>query len=88
MDATLTNVLQSDVISERRRDGIISQQALMGLVGFVTLMGYSFVRDATELSIPEAYAVSGLSLATGPREAAASNLGSQTPSTPGSTTRP
>ena len=88
MEDALQNTLQADVISEKRRDGQIAQQALMTFCGYSGLLGFSFVRDATELSLPEAYAVSGLSLATGPREAVQSNLASQTPSTPGSQPRP
>jgi hypothetical protein len=43
------------------------------------LMDLSFVRDATEMSIPESYAVQGLSLSHTPREVAATNLAAQTP---------
>jgi hypothetical protein len=43
------------------------------------LMDLSFVRDACEMSIPESYAVQGLSMSHMPREAAALNLADRTP---------
>lgn len=79
MDEYAVQLLKAQMLSSLRQDELISRQGTMNHQIAAHLMDLTFIRDATELSIPEAYATAGLSLATGPREAVQSNLASQTP---------
>lgn len=66
-------------LSSLRHDDAVSRQGVMNHQTAAHLMDLSFVRDATEMSIPESYAVQGLALSNLPAQAAGMNLGSQTP---------
>ena len=79
MDTFLAALLQIGALSSFRADDMVQRQGVMNHQTACHLMDLHFVRDATEFSIPEAYAVAGLSLATGSREAAQVNLAAQTP---------
>lgn len=79
MNEFATYILMAGMMSSLRQDDSVARQGVMNHQTAAHLMDLSFTRDATELSIPEAYATAGLSLATGPREAQATNLASQTP---------
>ena len=79
MDVFLTGVLQMGALASFRQDDIVSRQGVMNQGTGSHLMDLTFVRDATEMSIPESYAVQGLALSSLPAQAAGMNLGSQTP---------
>lgn len=79
MNEFATYLLMAGMMSSLRQDDSVSRQGVMNHQNAAHLMDLAFIRDATELSIPEAYATAGLSLATGPREATQTNLASQTP---------
>ncbi len=79
MNEVLAGILQLGALSSFRQDDNVSRQGVMNHQIASHLMDLSFIRDACEMSIPEAYAVSGLSLATAPREAQALNLADRTP---------
>lgn len=79
MDNLVQLLLSIGALSSLRMDETVNRQAVMSFVAGSGLMFFTFVRDATEMSIPEAYAVSGLSLSTLPREAVGANLASGTP---------
>lgn len=82
VDSTFLNmILQMGALSAYRQDDNVARQGVMNHQVTSHLMDLTFVRDATEMSIPESYAVQGLSLAQGPREAAQTNLASGTPKT-------
>lgn len=81
--STLNNflemLLQAGALSSFRQDDNVSRQGVMNHQVTSHLMDLSFVRDATEMSIPESYAIQGLSLAHTSREGQAINLSAQTP---------
>jgi hypothetical protein len=79
MDEFAAQVLKAGMLSSLRQDESVARQGVINHQTTAHLMDLSFVRDATELSIPESYAVQGLSLATTPRESQVLNLASQTP---------
>lgn len=79
MDEFLQSLLQAGALSSFRQDDSVARQGVMNHQVAAHLMDLSFIRDATEMSIPESYAVQGLSLATLPRESQALNLAGQTP---------
>lgn len=79
MDTFLQNILAMGALSSFRQDDNVSRQGVMNHQTSSHLMDLSFIRDATEMSIPESYAVQGLALSTLPAQAAGVNLGSQTP---------
>lgn len=79
MNEFLQSLLQAGALSSFRQDDSVARQGVMNHQIASHLMDLSFIRDATEMSIPESYAVQGLSLATLPREAQSLNLASQTP---------
>jgi hypothetical protein len=49
------------------------------IAGQQNLLDMTIARDATEISIPESYAVQGLSMSQAPREAVAANTAARTP---------
>ena len=75
----LEMLLQIGALSAFRQDDNVSRQGVMNHQVTSHLMDLSFVRDATEMSIPESYAVQGLSMAHTAREAQSINLAAQTP---------
>ena len=79
MDALLQLLLGVGSLSSLRHDDAVARQGVMNHQTSAHLMDLSFVRDATEMSIPESYAVQGLSLSHTPREAIVTNLASDTP---------
>lgn len=79
MEEFLQVLLQAGALSSFRQDDNVARQGVMNHQVTAHLMDLSFVRDATEMSIPESYAVQGLSLAHTPRESQSLNLASGTP---------
>lgn len=60
MNDSMQSVLLADVFASRRKDEAIERGALMNFFASAQLCTLAFVRDATEMSIPESYAVQGL----------------------------
>lgn len=83
METLLTQMLALGGISSLRHDDSVNRQGVMNHQTACHLMDLSFIRDATEMSIPESYAVQGLALSNLPAQAAGMNLGSQTPKSGG-----
>jgi hypothetical protein len=81
MDEFAAQLLKASMLGSLRQDEIVARQGVMNHQTSAHLMDLSFVRDATEMSIPESYAVQGLSLAHTPREAQVLNLADRTPVT-------
>jgi hypothetical protein len=79
MDEFATQLLKASMLGSLRQDEIVARQGVMNHQTAAHLMDLSFVRDATEMSIPESYAVQGLSMSQAPREAQALNLADRTP---------
>lgn len=79
MTEFLQSLLQAGALSSFRQDDNVSRQGVMNHQVTAHLMDLSFVRDATEMSIPESYAVQGLSMSMLPRESQGINLSSATP---------
>lgn len=79
METFLQSLLQAGALSSFRQDESVARQGVMNHQVAAHLMDLAFVRDSTELSIPESYAVQGLSLSTAAREAQGQNLAAQTP---------
>ncbi|MEM6363314.1 MAG: hypothetical protein AAF745_02725 [Planctomycetota bacterium] len=79
MNALLELLLGVGSLSSLRHDDAVARQGVMNHQTSAHLMDLSFVRDATEMSIPESYAVQGLSLSHTPREAQQANLAGITP---------
>jgi hypothetical protein len=77
----MSQILAMGALSSFRQDDNVSRQGVMNHQTSAHLMDLSFIRDAVEMSIPESYAVQGLTLSTLPAQAAGVNLGSQTPKT-------
>lgn len=75
----LAQLLAVGALSSFRQDDNVMRQGVMNHQIASHLMDLQFIRDATEMSIPESYAVQGLSLAHTPRESQAHNLASVTP---------
>ena len=61
MNESMQSVLLADVFASRRKHEAIERGALMNFFSSNQFCTLSFVRDATEMSIPESYAVQGLS---------------------------
>lgn len=79
MDVLMAAILQVGALTSLRQDDNVSRQGVMNHQTASHLMDLAFIRDATEMSIPESYAVQGLALSQLPAQAAGMNLGSQTP---------
>jgi hypothetical protein len=79
MDEFACQLLKASMLGSLRQDEAVARQAVMNHQTAAHLMDLCFVRDATEMSIPESYAVQGLSMSQMPREAAALNLADRTP---------
>lgn len=79
MNEFLSSMLQVGALSGMRQDETVARQGVMNHQTAAHLMDLSFIRDSTEMSIPESYAVQGLALSQLPAQAAGMNLGSQTP---------
>jgi len=79
MDEFAVQLLKSSMLSAMRQDETVARQSVMNHQTSAHLMDLSFVRDATEMSIPESYAVQGLSMSQMPRESQALNLADRTP---------
>jgi hypothetical protein len=82
MDEFAAQVLKSSMLGSLRQDETVARQGVMNHQSAAHLMDLVFIRDATEMSIPESYAVQGLASAHLPEKAAGMNLGAQTPKTP------
>lgn len=79
MNELMNALLGMGALSSLRHDDAVARQGVMNHQTASHLMDLSFVRDATEMSIPESFAVQGLSLSNLPAQAAGMNLGGQTP---------
>lgn len=82
--ALVVGLLSMGALGSLRQDEIVARQGVMNHQSASHLATLSFVRDATEMSIPESYAVQGLALSHLPAQAAGMNLGNSTPSSPSS----
>jgi len=72
-------LLQVQALSGMRQDESVARQGVMNHQIASHLMDLAFIRDSTELSIPESYAVQGLSMSMLPRESQGLNIAAQTP---------
>ena len=79
MNDLLAAILGIGALGSLRQDEAVGRQGVMNHQTAAHLMDLAFVRDHTEMSIPESYAVQGLQLSQLPAQAAGMNLGSQTP---------
>lgn len=79
MNELITAMLGMQGLSTMRHDDHVARQGVMNHQTSAHMMDLTFIRDATEMSIPESYAVQGLALSHLPAQAAGMNLGSQTP---------
>lgn len=79
IDDYASQLLKAQMLSAFRQDDSVGRQAVMNHQLACHLMDLNFIRDATEMSIPESYAIQGLSLAHAPREAQSINLAHTTP---------
>lgn len=79
MTELMNALLGMGALSSLRHDDAVARQGVMNHQTGAHLMDLSFIRDATEMSIPESYAVQGLTLANLPGQAAGMNLASGTP---------
>jgi len=79
MDEFATQVLKAALVSSLRQDETVARQGVMNHQNAAHLMDLAFIRDATELSIPESYAVQGLANSQTTREVPLQNLGHVTP---------
>ena len=75
-----SQLLMATMLSSFRQDDAVARQAVINHQGAAQLAILSFVRDATELSIPESYAVQGLANSQTTRELPQINAGAQAPS--------
>ena len=78
-ETLISGLLAVGALTSLRADDSVTRQGVMNHQTAAHLMDLSFIRDATEMSIPESYAVQGLSLSTLPAQAAGMNLGAITP---------
>ena len=69
MDEFLLQLLKVNAIGSSRADENITRQGVMNHQVSAHLMDLAFVRDHTEMSIPESYAVQGLQQASASRDA-------------------
>lgn len=74
-----TDILAAGMLTALRQDDQVARQGVMNHQSASHLMDLAFIRDATEMSIPESYAVQGLSMAQNSRETQALNTAAQTP---------
>jgi RES domain-containing protein len=79
VDKLLEMLLGVGSLSSLRHDDSVARQGVMNHQTSAHLLDLTIARDATEMSIPESYAIQGLSLSHTPREAVATNLASGTP---------
>lgn len=79
MNELIAAMLGIGALSSLRNDDTVTRQGVMNHQTACHMMDLSFIRDATEMSIPESYAVQGLALSQLPAQAAGMNLGGQTP---------
>lgn len=80
MDEYAQALLKAQMLSSFRQDDNVGRQAVINHQLACHLMDLTFIRDTTEMSIPESYAIQGLSMAHLPREAQGINLAAGTPS--------
>lgn len=71
MDEYAVQLLKIQAVSALRQDENVARQGVMNHQIAAHLMDMAFIRDQTEVSVPEAYAMQGLSMAQGTREAQA-----------------
>ena len=69
MDEFALQLLKMGALNDLRQDAAVARQGVMNHQQAAHLMDLSFIRDATEMSIPESYAVQGLATSQAPREA-------------------
>ncbi len=79
MNEFMAAVLSAGTLSALRQDESVARQGVMNHQTAAHFMDLMFVRDANEMSIPESYAVQGLSMSQAGREAQVLNLASETP---------
>ena len=71
MDEFAIQTLKAGMLSALRQDETVARQGVINHQTAAHFMDLCFVRDANEMSIPESYAVQGLSQAAAPRDAMA-----------------
>ena len=79
MDTFLNQILMIGALTSLRADDSVTRQGVMNHQTAAHLMDLSFIRDAVEFSIPEAYAVEGLKYASSTQQGLASNLAATVP---------
>lgn len=79
MDTLLASILAVGALSSLRQDDSVARQGVMNHQAACHLMDLTFIRDATEMSIPESYAVQGLALSHLPGVVAGLNTGAGVP---------
>ena len=75
MDNYLLQLLMTDALGAQRQDHNVARQGVMNHQVTCHLMDNVFIRDTTEMSIPESMAVQSMI----PREAQFANLADRTP---------
>lgn len=79
MNELLSLLMGVGALSSLRHDDAVARQGIMNHQTGAHLLDMTIARDATEMSIPESYAVQGLSMSQAPREAVAANTAARTP---------
>jgi hypothetical protein len=82
--ATIDAVVAGDLLSAQRADQNVTRQGVMNHQTAAHFMDLSFTRDAFEMSIPEAAAISNLNQGQLAGLVAGLNTGHSTPSSAGS----
>lgn len=77
--ALLTAMLGVSAIGSLRQDEAVARQGVMNHQTSAHLMDLAFIRDHTEMSIPESYAVQGLAMGHLPGQIAGLQTASQSP---------
>lgn len=84
LNETIAAVTAGDLLTAARADANVTRQGVMNHQTAAHFMDMSFTRDAFEMSIPEAAAISNLNAGQLPGQVAGLNTGHGTPSSKGS----
>lgn len=79
MDALTMAMLAMQGMASLRHDDAVARQGVMNHQTSAHMMDMVFIQSVTEVSVPESYAMQGLSASTLPVNAAGMNLASGTP---------
>jgi len=79
MDEYASQLLKASMLSSFRQDDAVARQAVINHQTASHLMDLSFIRDATEMSMPESIAMQGMSYSHLPRESQGINIAAGTP---------